>query len=62
MCLSTPKSPNVYSNCYAASEEKQGKAGKRLVKQDKKKNEERKEREKWKERQSRGKEGLKDQF
>ena len=49
MCLFTPKSPNVYSNCYAASEEKQGKAGKRLVKQEKK-NEGRKEKEKWKER------------
>ena len=49
MCLFTPKSPNVYSNCYAASEEKQEKAGKRLVKQEKK-NEGRKEKEKWKER------------
>ena len=60
MCLFTLKSPNVYSNCYAALKVKKGKAGKRLVKQ--KKKEGREEKEKWKKRQSRGREGLKDKF
>ena len=61
MCLFTLKSPNVYSNCYAAPKVKKGKVGTRLVKQEKKK-EGREEKEKWKKRQSRGREGLKDKF